>query len=92
MHIIGTIVIGFIVGLFARAIMPGKNAMGFILTTLLGIGGAFIGGYLGQVLGFYSEGQPAGFFMSLLGAVIILFIYEHFFRNKVENTPPKDGF
>lgn len=81
MGIILTIVIGFVVGLIARAIMPGKDVMGFILTTLLGIGGALIGKFLGQGLGFYKEGEPAGFFMSLLGAVILLFIY-NLFRKK----------
>lgn len=75
MSLIVTILIGFIVGLLARAIMPGKDAIGLILTTLLGIGGALIGKYLGQGLGLYTEDQPAGFFMSLLGALILLFIY-----------------
>lgn len=75
MSILLTIVMGFIVGLFARAIMPGKDVMGFIYTTLLGIGGALIGKFIGQGLGFYGEGQPAGFFMSLIGALILLFIY-----------------
>lgn len=82
MSIIITIVIGFIVGLIARAIMPGKDAVGFILTTLLGIGGAILGKYLGQAIGLYREEDAAGFFMSILGAVIILFIYNHFLKNK----------
>lgn len=75
MSIFVTIIVGFFVGLFARAIMPGKDAMGFILTTLLGIGGALIGKFLGQALGLYVEGEPAGFFMSLFGAMILLLIY-----------------
>ncbi len=78
MSIIGTIVIGFLVGLIARALMPGRDAMGFIITTLLGIGGALVGQFLGQILGLYREGEPAGFIMSLIGALIILFIYNHF--------------
>lgn len=77
MSIILTIIIGFIVGLLARALMPGKDTMGFILTTLLGIGGALLGKFAGQALGLYREGDPAGFFMSLLGALILLFIYNH---------------
>lgn len=81
MSIIWTIVIGFIVGLIARALMPGKDPAGFILTTLLGIAGAFIGKFLGQAFGLYSENEPAGFFMSLVGAMILLLIF-HIFRPK----------
>ena len=72
---IGAIIIGFVIGLIARALMPGRDAAGFILTTLLGIGGALLGKYLGQILGFYREDQPAGFFMSVVGALVILLIY-----------------
>jgi uncharacterized membrane protein YeaQ/YmgE (transglycosylase-associated protein family) len=79
--IIWTIIIGFIVGLLARALMPGKDPAGFIVTTLLGIGGAIVGKFIGQVLGFYREGDTAGFFMSLVGALIILAIY-HYFKKK----------
>lgn len=75
MSIIWTIIIGFIVGLVARFVMPGKDSVGFILTTLLGIIGAVVGTFLGQGLGLYREGEPAGFLMSVLGAFIILFIY-----------------
>lgn len=81
MSIIWTIIIGFIVGLLARALMPGKDPAGFIVTTLLGIGGAIVGKFIGQVLGFYREGDTAGFFMSLVGALIILAIY-HYFKKK----------
>lgn len=77
MSIISTIFIGLIVGLFARALMPGKDVLGLIMTTLLGIGGALVGKFIGQVLGLYVEGQPAGFFMSLIGAMILLFLYNH---------------
>lgn len=83
MGIISTIFIGFIVGLFARAIMPGSDIMGFILTTLLGIGGALVGKFIGEVLGMYNQEQSAGFFMSLLGAMFILFAYNLF---KKQNT------
>lgn len=78
MSIVMTIIIGFFVGLFARALMPGRDVMGFIMTTLLGIGGAFVGKFLGQALGLYIEGESAGFLMSLLGAMILLFIYNQF--------------
>lgn len=84
MGIILTIIIGFIVGLLARAIMPGKDSAGFIITTLLGIGGAVVGKYVGQAMGLYREGEPAGFIMSLIGALIILFIYNLVVRKKEE--------
>lgn len=72
MGIIGTIIIGFLVGLVARFIKPGSDKLGFILTTVLGILGAFVGGYLGQALGIYEVGEPAGFIGSVIGAVILL--------------------
>jgi len=68
-----TIVIGFIIGLVARFLMPGRDAAGFIITILLGIAGSFVGSYLGQALGLYLPGQPAGFLMSVVGAMILLF-------------------
>ncbi len=74
MGIIGMIVIGFIVGLVARAILPGTQAIGFILTILLGIVGSFVAGYIGQLLGFYRAGEGAGFVGSVLGAMLVLFI------------------
>jgi uncharacterized membrane protein YeaQ/YmgE (transglycosylase-associated protein family) len=82
MSIIITIIIGFFVGLIARALMPGPNPLGFILTTLLGIGGALVGKFVGQGLGLYRPDDVAGFFMSLLGAMIILFIYHLITRNR----------
>lgn len=75
MSIIGTIIIGFIVGLFARMLVPGRNPLGCILTILLGIGGAIVGKWIGQGIGVYNEHDPAGFFMSLLGAIVILYIH-----------------
>ncbi|MCE5293613.1 MAG: GlsB/YeaQ/YmgE family stress response membrane protein [Chlamydiales bacterium] len=84
MSIVATIVIGFFVGLFARALVPGRSISGFIMTTLLGIGGAFLGKFIGENTGMYAQGQQAGFFMSLFSAMIILFIYQKF----VEKTPP----
>jgi uncharacterized membrane protein YeaQ/YmgE (transglycosylase-associated protein family) len=74
MGIIGTIIIGFIVGLVARFIKPGDDKMGFIMTTLLGIVGAFVGAYLGQAMGIYQVGEPAGFLASVLGAILVLAI------------------
>jgi uncharacterized membrane protein YeaQ/YmgE (transglycosylase-associated protein family) len=75
MGIIGTIIVGFIVGLIARAIKPGNDRLGLIMTTLLGIAGAFIARYVGMALGWYQEGEAAGWIASIIGAVILLFIY-----------------
>lgn len=82
MHIIGVIIIGFIVGLIARALMAGRDAAGFIITTLLGICGALVGQYVGQALGFYRPEEPAGFLMSIVGAMILLFVLHLFRRNQ----------
>ena len=76
MGIIWTIIIGFIVGVIAKFIMPGDNEpKGFILTTILGIVGAFVSTYLGQAVGWYRAGEGAGFIGAIVGAVILLFVY-----------------
>jgi uncharacterized membrane protein YeaQ/YmgE (transglycosylase-associated protein family) len=75
MSIIGTIIVGFIVGLIARAIKPGDDRMGLIMTTLLGIAGAFVAKYVGQAMGWYGPNDPAGWIASVIGAVILLIIY-----------------
>ena len=75
MSIIGTIVIGFIVGLIARALKPGNDRLGLIMTTLLGIAGAFLARYVGAALGLYREGDVAGWIASVVGAIVLLFIY-----------------
>lgn len=75
MGIISMIVVGFIVGLLARAIMPGDQKMGWIMTSILGIVGAFLAGYLGQAMGWYVPGEGAGWIGSIVGAIIVLFIY-----------------
>lgn len=75
MGIIWTIVIGFIVGLLAKLIMPGRDPGGFIITVLLGIVGALLATYGGQALGLYQAGEGAGFIGSLIGAIILLVIY-----------------
>jgi len=81
MQIIIAIVIGFVVGLLARFIMPGEDKAGFIVTTVLGIAGSVVATYLGQFLHIYEPGQAAGFIGSLVGAVIILAVY-HFIRSQ----------
>ena len=80
MYILWTIIIGFIVGLIARFVLPGQDAHGIVVTTLLGIGGALVGSFLGQALGFYAPGQPAGWIMSVIGAVVLLLIARAFRR------------
>ena len=75
MSIIGTIVVGFIVGLLARALKPGDDKLGIIMTTLLGIAGAFIARYAGQALGLYGPNDPAGWIASVIGAIILLVIF-----------------
>lgn len=75
MHFIWSIIIGFVVGLIARALMPGPNPMGFILTALLGIVGSLVATYLGQAMGWYPVNGTAGFIASVVGAMILLFVY-----------------
>jgi len=75
MGILGWIIFGLIVGALAKFVMPGKDPGGWIITTLLGIIGAVVGGFLGRMLGLYKEGEPAGFVGAFLGAVLVLWIY-----------------
>lgn len=75
MGIISMIVVGFIVGLLARAIMPGDQKLGWILTTVLGIVGSIVTGYLGAALGIYEPGQGTGWIGSIVGALIVLGVY-----------------
>ncbi len=74
MGIIWMIVVGFVIGLVARAILPGTQALGFIMTTLVGIGGSVVAGYIGQAMGWYVVGQPVSFIASVVGAMALLFI------------------
>ena len=67
-------VIGFVVGLIARAILPGTQSLGIILTAALGIAGSFLAGFAGKAMGWYTEGQPAGWIASVIGAILLLFI------------------
>ena len=73
--IIGTIIIGFVAGLLARALKPGDDKLGFIWTIVLGVAGSFLAKFIGEALGWYKEGDPAGFIVSVVGAIILLFIY-----------------
>jgi uncharacterized membrane protein YeaQ/YmgE (transglycosylase-associated protein family) len=80
--VIGWIIFGLIVGALAKLLMPGRDPGGFIVTILLGIAGALIGGFLGRAMGWYQEGEPAGFLMSLLGAIVLLAIYRMAVRGR----------
>ncbi len=76
LHLIWSVIVGFVVGLIARAILPGADHMGFIMTSLLGIVGSVIGGYIGRLINKPEPGatfHPAGFLMSIVGAVVLLF-------------------
>jgi uncharacterized membrane protein YeaQ/YmgE (transglycosylase-associated protein family) len=74
MHLIGTLIIGFIAGLLARFLHPGDDKMGIILTTVLGIAGAFAATFGGQALGLYAPGQAAGFIGAVIGAIVLLVV------------------
>jgi len=82
MGLIWTIIVGFIVGVLAKFIHPGRDNMGFLMTTVLGIAGAFVATYLGQAIGWYQAGQGAGFIGGTVGALIILWIYGYFARSQ----------
>ena len=75
MGIIGTIVVGFVIGLIAKWLHPGKENMGFVITILLGIAGSFTAGIVGQFLGWYKAGEGAGFIASVIMAIILLVVY-----------------
>jgi len=80
LHIMWSIIVGFVVGLIARAVVPGAQKMGFIATVILGILGSLIGGLLGRLISRPKEGSafhPAGFFLSLVGAIVLLVIWAH---------------
>lgn len=76
MGILGTIVVGLIVGALARWIMPGEQKMGWILTILLGIGGSMLAGFIGGALGWYQPGEGAGWIASVVGAIVVLFVVQ----------------
>jgi uncharacterized membrane protein YeaQ/YmgE (transglycosylase-associated protein family) len=77
---IWTILIGFIAGAVAKLLMPGKDPGGFIVTTLLGIGGAIAATFIGKAVGWYAEGDGAGFIAAIVGAVLILWLYRTFIK------------
>lgn len=87
MTILGWIVFGLIVGAVAKLLMPGRDPGGIIVTMLLGIAGAVLGGFAGRAMGLYREGEAAGFLMSLLGAVVVLAVYRMMSRRRIAPRP-----
>ena len=85
MGIIWTIVLGFVIGLLAKFLHPGKENMGFIMTIVLGIAGSFLAGVIGQFLGWYKAGEGAGFIASVIVAIILLVIYG---KLRARSSPP----
>jgi len=81
LHLLWSIIVGFVVGLIARAIMPGVDAMGFWMTAIIGIGGSLVGGVIGMIVQRPAPGSPfhpAGFLLSIIGALVLLYLVEHF--------------
>ena len=87
MSIIWTLIIGLVVGLIAKALMPGKDPGGFIITAALGIAGALVAHFVGRAMNWYADGQPAGFIASVVGAIALLAIY----RMVIGRKPLADG-
>ena len=83
MGILTWIVFGLVVGIIAKLLMPGKDPGGFIVTMLLGIAGALLGGFVGRAMGFYGPGETAGWLMSIGGAILLLLLYRLMVRRRV---------
>ena len=84
--ILGWMLFGLIIGALAKLLMPGRDPGGIIVTMILGILGAVVGGFVGRAVGWYQPGEPAGFFMATLGAIVLLFIYRMVFGTRTK-TP-----
>jgi uncharacterized membrane protein YeaQ/YmgE (transglycosylase-associated protein family) len=82
MGIIAWILFGLVVGVIAKLLMPGRDPGGFIVTILIGIAGALLGGFIGRAMGFYGENEGAGWIISILGAVLLLGIYRMMVRRR----------
>ena len=82
MGILTWIVFGLVVGIIAKLLMPGKDPGGFIVTMLLGIAGALLGGFIGRAMGFYGPGETAGWLMSIGGAILLLLLYRLMVRRR----------
>jgi uncharacterized membrane protein YeaQ/YmgE (transglycosylase-associated protein family) len=82
LHLLWVIIIGFIAGAAAKFLMPGKDPGGFLITTGLGVGGALVATFLGRLVGWYQEGESAGFIAAVVGAVIVLAVYRFIKRKQ----------
>ena len=82
MSIVAMLVIGLLVGIIAKFLMPGNDPGGIIVTILLGIAGSFVAGWAGRQFGWYSEGEPVGFIASVVGAIVLLLLYRVLFRRR----------
>ncbi len=80
--VVGWIVFGLVAGVIAKLLMPGRDPGGFIMTIVLGIAGALVGGFVGRALGLYNEGEPAGLILSILGAILLLALYRVMMGNR----------
>jgi uncharacterized membrane protein YeaQ/YmgE (transglycosylase-associated protein family) len=83
MGILSWILFGLVVGIIAKLLMPGRDPGGFIVTILIGIAGALLGGFVGQAMGLYGPGESAGWIMSILGAIVLLVLYRMLARRRV---------
>lgn len=83
MALLGTLLVGLVVGLIARALKPGDDSMGWLMTMVLGVVGSFLASYAGYAMGFYPEGSSAGWIASILGAIVVLFLY-HLVHGKTQ--------
>ena len=84
--ILGTLLVGLVVGFIARALHPGKDDIGLIMTALLGVAGSFVASYAGMAMGWYKQGDAAGWIASVVGAVVLLFIFQ-FIKSKSSSGP-----
>jgi uncharacterized membrane protein YeaQ/YmgE (transglycosylase-associated protein family) len=88
MQYVWMVIVGFVVGLIARALLPGDQKLGLIMTAVLGIVGSFVAGFIGQAVGWYRAGEGAGFIGSVVGAIIVLFVYAKLVNKP---APPAGG-
>ena len=88
MQYVWMVIVGFVVGLVARALLPGDQKLGLIMTAVLGIVGSFVAGFIGQAVGWYKAGEGAGFIGSVVGAIILLFVYAKLVNKPSPGGPP----
>ena len=86
MGVIGWIIFGLIVGIIAKFLMPGRDPGGFVITAIIGIVGALLGGYLGRAIGWYREGEPVGFVVAVIGSIVLLALYRRMVGRRTLRT------